>query len=97
MPAGNAQPQRDPRDLKAQWRAKLMASRHRYFELAGQCSRLSDAVKDRAVPYPDGAFALSRARRAASTALSEYRRLEKEYAELVVSGTIPEPYDDEVL
>ena len=96
MPAGNAQPQKDLRTLEERWRAKLRESRDRYYDLAGQCSQLCEEVKDGMVPYPDGSFALARARRATSTALSEYRRVAEIYAKLVVSGNIPEPDDNEL-
>lgn len=72
------------------WRSRLQDAKLR-LDFARQYLR--EVQRDRsdgAVPPADGNFAFEKALRAENYALAEYRRILREFANLVLEGTIPE-------
>jgi hypothetical protein len=70
-------------------------ARLQYMHATKNTQRISQEARQDFIPQPDGQFAVSKARRAEATALSEYRRMLGILMDLVFYGKIPPPDDEE--
>lgn len=70
------------------WRQRLKAHRA-YLSACEQHKRMVEEMIKGGISIPDGSFAIAKARRAESAALSEYRRLVGIYKRAVLGQDVP--------
>lgn len=76
------------------WRIQMTEAQRAYLSACDQHQRMVEEMIQNGIPFQDGSFAITKARRAESAALSEYRRVFGIYKK-VVSGEDGPPPDRE--
>jgi hypothetical protein len=85
---GDATPDRDK--LEDLWRKRLTDAKLRLDSARNDVKEVQRDLPSDDIPAPDGRFAYSRALRAESFALAEYKRVLRIFTDLTRNGKIPD-------